>query len=72
MSKSGMMAYSLSLSLASRADVRKFIMESLKSAADVDEMATQVMQAKGLYVRPPYINGTDKPEFIQSDKYLGS
>lgn len=35
--KSAMIAYGLSLSLTSRADVRKFVMESLKTAADLDE-----------------------------------
>lgn len=70
--KSAMIAYGLSLSLASRADVRKFVMECLKTAADLDEMATQVMQSKGLYIRPPYVTAADQAEFIQDTDYLGS
>lgn len=70
--KSAMIAYSLSLSLASREDVRKFVMKSLITAADLDEMTTQVMQSKGLYIRPPYVTAADQTEFIQSTDYLGS
>ena len=72
MAKTAMLAYSLSLSLATRADVRSFTMESMKTAADLDEMATQVMLSKGLYVRPPYVTASNQPEYIQSTEYLGS
>ncbi|MGI5838606.1 MAG: DUF3231 family protein [bacterium] len=72
LAKSGMIAYSLALSLASRSDVRSFYLENLKTAADLDEMATTVMQNKGLYVRPPYITAGDQAEFAQSTDFLGS
>lgn len=72
MSKTAMLAYGLALSLATRADVRNFTMECLKTAADLDEMTTQVMLSKGLYVRPAYVTASDNAEYIQSTKYLGS
>ncbi|MCX7781564.1 MAG: DUF3231 family protein [Negativicutes bacterium] len=72
MAKSGMVAYALALSLFSRADVRKFALECLKTAADLDGQATRVLQAKGLYVRPPYIAAQGQAEFIQETDYLGS
>lgn len=70
--KSGMIAYGLSLSLSTRRDVRDFVMECIKTAADLDEMATQVMLSKGIYVRPPYITIPDRVEFVKSDEFLGS
>ncbi len=72
MSKSAMIAYSLALSLATRADVRSFMMETLKTVVDLDEMATQIMLSKGLYVRPPYVTASSQSEFIQSTAFLGS
>lgn len=72
MVKGGMIGYGLALSLASRSDVRDFVITSLKTAADLDELATGVMQSKGLYVRPPYITASSAAEFIQSTAFLGS
>jgi hypothetical protein len=72
LAKSAMIAYGLSLSLASRADVRSFLIDSLKKAADLDEMATHVMESKGLHVRPPYVAAAEQTEFIQSPDFLGS
>jgi hypothetical protein len=70
--KSGMIAYGLSLSLAARQDVRIFIKECLATASDLDDMATQVMLSKGIYVRPPYITVPDRVEYVKNDKFLGT
>ncbi|MCX7781563.1 MAG: DUF3231 family protein [Negativicutes bacterium] len=72
LAKSTMVAHGLSVALASRDDVRDFVTAALKSAADLDEMATQVMQSKGLYVRPPYITAREQAEYVQSTDFLGS
>lgn len=71
MAKPGMLAYSLSLSLASRTDIRSFLLSCIKTSADLDEMATQVMLSKGVYVRPPYIIASENPEYIQGIDFLG-
>lgn len=71
MAKSGMIAYSLSQSLATRADVRAFVMKCLEEASDLDQRATQVMLSKGTYSRPPYISIPDRVEYVESDKFLG-
>jgi hypothetical protein len=70
--KSGMIAYGLSQSLASRADIRQFFRKCLAEASDLDEQATQVMLSKGTYVRQPYITVPDRVEYVASDKFLGS
>ncbi len=70
--KSGMIAYGLSLSLAARQDVRDFLMECIKTSADLDELATQVMLSKGIYVRPPYITIPDRVQYVKSDNFFGS
>jgi hypothetical protein len=70
--KSGLIAYGLALSLAARQDVRAFVMECIKTTADLDELATQVLLSKGLYVRPPYITVPDRVEYVKNDNFLGS
>ena len=70
--KSGLIAYGLALSLAARQDVRDFVMTCIKTTADLDEMATQVMLSKGIYVRPPYITVPDRVDYVKDDKFLGS
>lgn len=72
LAKSGMIAYSLSQSLASRADVRQFCRKCLAESSDLDERATQVMLSKGTYVRPPYITVPDRVKYVDNDKFLGS
>lgn len=72
LAKSGMIAYSLTISLASREDVRQFYRKCLVESSDLDERATQVMLSKGTYVRPPYITVPDRVEYVASEKFLGS
>jgi hypothetical protein len=72
MTKAGMVAYGLALSLSSRADVRQHYLQCLKTSADLDEQATQVMLSKGFYVRPPYIAAPSHAEFIKDTDYLGT
>jgi hypothetical protein len=64
--------YGLSLTLSSRQDVRAHYNESITEASQIDERALQAEQAKGLYVRAPYISAPEKPEFVQDSDYLGS
>jgi len=70
--KSGMIAYGLALSLAARQDVRVFLKECIKTSSDLDEMATQVMLSKGIFVRPPYITVPDRVEYVKNDQFLGT
>lgn len=72
MTKAGMVAYGLALSLSSRADVRQHYLQCLKTSTDLDEQATQVMLSKGLYVRPPYITAPANAEFIKNTDYIGT
>lgn len=72
MTKAGMVAYGLALSLSSRADVRQHYLQCLKTSADLDEQATQVMLSKGFYVRPPYITAPTHAQFIKNTDYLGT
>ena len=70
--KSGMIAYGLALSLAARQDVRVFLKECIKTSSDLDEMTTQVMLSKGIFVRAPYITVPDRVEYVKNDQFLGT
>jgi len=72
LAKSTMVTHGLAVSLASRSDVRTFVMEAVKNAADLDEQATVVMQSKGLAIRPPYIAASEHARYIESTDFLGS
>lgn len=72
MSRVGMTAYSLGLSIAARPDVRKFYHEAIKDTTVLDENVTTTALQKGLYIRAPYIVGPREHEYVQSYDFLGS
>ncbi|KAA0547006.1 DUF3231 family protein [Bacillus sp. BGMRC 2118] len=71
MSRVGLNAYSLGISIAARKDIRNFYQEALKDAAALDEAVTDVAIKKGLYIRAPYIIGPKEIEFVNSYNFLG-
>jgi hypothetical protein len=71
MSRIGIGAHGLALSLATRSDVRKFYLECLQEAALLDERVTTVALSKGIYIRAPYIPSPSKVEFIKKQNFLG-
>ncbi|MBM6617918.1 DUF3231 family protein [Bacillus suaedaesalsae] len=71
MSRVGLNAYSLGLSIAARSDVRMFYHEALKDATELDENVTNVALQKGLYIRAPYIIGPKETEFVHTYDFLG-
>jgi len=70
MAKIGLGTYSLAYSAASRADIRTFYRESLYATEKLDQRVTQVLQTKGLYIRPPFIPAPEKIDFITDVKFL--
>jgi hypothetical protein len=71
MSRIGVGAHGLALSLAARADIRKFYHECLQEAALLDEKVTTIEQSKGLYIRAPYVLSPTKIEFVEKQSFLG-
>ncbi|MDF2930229.1 MAG: hypothetical protein K0Q75_2467 [Anaerospora sp.] len=72
MSRLGLAAYSLSLSLAARGDIRNFYQNCLHASIEIDNKVTSSMLSKGIYIRAPYIPPDDKIEFVSDSSYLGS
>lgn len=72
MSRLGLAAYTLALSLAARADVRSFYQNCITSSIEIDKKITDLMLAKGIFIRSPYIPPAKKIEFADDASYLGS
>ncbi|MDH7480166.1 MAG: DUF3231 family protein, partial [Syntrophomonadaceae bacterium] len=68
----GMIAYSLSLPLMAREDVRTFTSRGIATAAEISNRVVEVLLRKGLYVRPPYIATPKKVDFVNRKGFLGS
>lgn len=70
MSKVGLAAYAMSFTQTERADIRAFFSKALDEIRKLDQMATQVLQSKGLYVRSPYISVPENVDFVENQNYL--
>ncbi|HEU5140583.1 MAG TPA: DUF3231 family protein [Bacillales bacterium] len=70
MSQFGMTAIGTNYTMASRSDIRNFYKGCVQKITKLDEMATQLLLAKGLYTRAPYITITDKVSFVNKQNFL--
>jgi hypothetical protein len=66
----GLTGYAVSLSTSSRPDIRKYYRECTVQTMELHERVLGVMQAKGLYTRPPYINPPEMVEFVNRENFL--
>lgn len=72
MSRVGLAAYGLALSVAARSDVRDFYIQTLREATELNEKNTKLMLEKGIYVRAPYIPVNKHVEFAEQQTFLGN
>ena len=72
MSRLGLAAYTLSLSLSARSDIRNYYQDCIITSMKVDKKVTDLMLSKGIYVRSPYIPPASEIEFANESSYLGS
>ncbi|MBD2867264.1 DUF3231 family protein [Paenibacillus arenilitoris] len=70
MSKVGLTTYGMTYSMASRADTRTFFGDALRETMTLDKKVTQVLQNKGLYIRPPSIPTPDHIDFVKNQSFL--
>lgn len=70
MSKVGLTAYAMSYAMSSRSDVRAFYSRALTQTQTLDQLVTELLLSKGLYIRPPYISTPDSIDFVESSKFL--
>ncbi len=70
MSLHGLTGYAVSLSTSSRPDIRKYYQECTIQTMKLHEKVLGVMQSKGLYTRPPYINPDEMVEFVLRENFI--
>ena len=72
MTRIGILAYGLSLSNASREDIRRFYVQSATNSIEINEKVIKLMLEKGIYSRPPSIPPNKKVRFAEKQGFLGS
>jgi hypothetical protein len=63
-------AYSVGASNVSRVDIRKFYTECCESSLELLNKSTNLLQKKGLYIRPPYLPTPEQVDYVQKQSFL--
>ncbi|MFC4098046.1 DUF3231 family protein [Paenibacillus xanthanilyticus] len=71
MLKVGIIYYAITLPNTSRPDVRKAITKFLFDTAELSNEMTEIMQRKGLYIRPPYMPPSEKEIVLKQSFFNG-
>jgi hypothetical protein len=66
----GLNANGVALSTSIRANIRKFYSELIASTVELHNRTMDVILNKGIAVRPPFIGGPDKVEFVEKQNFL--
>ncbi len=66
----GVNTYSLALGSSARLDIREFYSHNLKTAAELTNKSTTLLQSKGIFSRSPYIPYPEVVEFVQKEGWL--
>ncbi|MDF2633318.1 MAG: hypothetical protein K0R78_192 [Pelosinus sp.] len=72
MSRVGLVAYGLALSMAARHDIREFYIQTLHESIELNERVVGLMLEKGIYTRAPYIPPNKNVEFAKEQTFLGN
>lgn len=68
--KQGMVIYAYSIPVSSRRDIREYLTECLVSATELLNRSIDLLESKGIYVRPPRIPIPEAPEFVHKESYF--
>lgn len=68
--KAGMLAYSIALANSARLDICEYFTECLSESARLYNKATEIMLAKGIFIRSPYIPEAKQVEYVQHESYM--
>jgi hypothetical protein len=68
--KAGMSLYSTAIPIMSRKDVRYFFIDTLYSTVELVVDVNNLLEAKGLLVKPPSIPTPDKVNFVKQQSFL--
>lgn len=68
--KLGMSIYEIAIPLATRTEIRDFFTYCLDATVKLTNQINDVLNAKGMLVKPPYIPIPDKVDFLKKQSYL--
>lgn len=68
--KQGMAIYAYALPVTSRKDIREYFTECLVSATEILNRSIDLLESKGIYVRPPHIPVQNTQEFVHKESYF--
>lgn len=66
----GTVSYGMALASSSRQDIRAFFHHNLKTAAELLEKSTAILQSKGMLSRSPFIPYPDSVENVHKESWL--
>ncbi|MDF2035707.1 DUF3231 family protein [Cytobacillus oceanisediminis] len=69
--RTGLNAYSLAKSVSARKDVRSMFKKYYEQTEKLFDMAAETMQAKGIFIRSPYIEYPKKVKYVSDHRFLG-
>ncbi|MGE4282768.1 MAG: DUF3231 family protein [Clostridia bacterium] len=70
MSRLGMIAYSSTLALMSRSDIRKFYSNALTSSLELCERTSSAMISKEIFVHPPFAPVPEQIDFVSKKNFI--
>nr|WP_239585895.1 DUF3231 family protein [Bacillus mesophilus] len=70
LSKFGIASYGAAVSMSARADIRKMFIDYTNQAMQLHDKAKELMQSKGILIRPPYITYMKKIEIVQKQSFI--
>lgn len=68
--KAGISIYGIAVPLMSRPDIRAFFTDCLTSTIQLMNAVNDLLDAKGLLVKPPYIPTPEKIDFVEKQSFL--
>lgn len=66
----GLTGYAVSLTTATRSDIRDYYTKCNRSSTELYNKTIDVLLSKGVFPRPPYISTPDKAEFVRKQSFL--
>ncbi|MFV8827499.1 DUF3231 family protein [Alkalihalobacterium sp. APHAB7] len=70
MAKIGGNSYTLALANSARMDIRKFFTKCTETTTQLFNKCADVMQEKGLFLRPPQMEGPTKVDYVKKESFL--
>ncbi|WP_163536247.1 DUF3231 family protein [Gracilibacillus sp. YIM 98692] len=71
MSKVGLSVNGVALTTAAQSGVRNFLSQAILTSTELYNKTSDILLAKGLFIRPPYVSTPDTVDFVKKKKYLG-